>query len=591
MSIKERVNQLKNSMRDNDIDAYVVPSYDAHQSEYLAEHWKTRKWITGFTGSAGTAVITQGECGLWTDGRYFIQAEHELEGSGIKLFKMGEKGVPTVNEFLKNTVKEDSNIGLDAKVFPLRVLNELIQEVSCKNIKIKDCDLIDEIWEDRPSMPMTKVFEHDVKYCGKSRVEKLADLREEMQKDDADYEVISSLDDIAWLYNIRGNDIHNNPYVISFTLVSKNEAILFVDDRKLDDEIRNKLENDGITIRPYEEVGEYLKRLEKGTTICLDPVRTSFWLYSVIADGVNIIKKMNSTTFAKSIKNDTEIKNIKECQIKDGVAMVKFIKWLKKAAKEEKIDELSVSDKLTSFRAQIDTYVTESFDSIVAYQANAAMAHYKATPQSYSEVKAEGFLLVDSGGQYYDGTTDITRTIVLGELTEDQIEDFTYTLKGHINLARAKFLQGCTGDNLDVLARQPLWQVGKNYNHGTGHGIGFFLGVHEGPQNISLRRNDNKLYPGMLISNEPGMYIEGKYGIRIENMILASKDYENEYGTFMRFDTLSFCPIDLGAVDVNLLTDIEKAWLNNYHKEVYEKLSIHLNEEEKKWLANETREI
>ncbi|WDV47510.1 aminopeptidase P family protein [Clostridiaceae bacterium M8S5] len=591
MDIKSRVSKLKNLMKSKNIDAVIIPSYDAHQSEYLADYWMSRRWISGFTGSAGTAVITDDECGLWTDGRYFIQAENELRDTGIKLFKMREKGVPTYEQWIVDTLDDNCTVAIDAKVFPLKVVNNLKEKFKDKNIKICDCDLVDEIWQDRPSLPMSKVYNHDVKYCGKSRSEKLTQLREELKKLGADYNVLSSLDDIAWLYNIRGNDIHNNPYVISFALISDEEAYLFVDDRKLDDEIKKVLTGDGIIIKGYEEIGEYIKNLPKDSSIFLDPIKTSYWLYNSIPESVKKIEDVNITTKLKAVKNETEIENLKNCQVKDGVAMVRFIKWLKENVGKEHMTEISVDEKLESFRAEGDAFVSNSFDAIVAYQANGAMMHYSATKDNHSEVKPEGFLLVDSGGQYYDGTTDITRTIVLGELTNDQIRDYTLTLRGHINLAKAKFLYGCTGDNIDILARRPLWEHGIDYKCGTGHGVGFFLGVHEGPQGISMRKSNVPIEAGMVTTNEPGVYKEGEYGIRIENTLLAKEDIENEYGKFMKFETISYCPIDIDAIDVKLMNENERKWLNDYHKMVYDVLSERLNEEEKAWLKNETRSI
>lgn len=591
MNVRERIAKLKDLMKSRKIDAFIVPSYDAHQSEYVADHWKCREWITGFTGSAGTAVITLDECGLWTDGRYFIQAENELKGSGVKLFKMREPGVPTFYEWIADVLPKNSNVGIDAKIFPLEVVNTMKDKFKAKNINIKDGDLIDQIWNDRPLMPMSVAYDHDVKYCGKSRIEKISELREKMKKIGANYNIISSLDDIAWLFNIRGNDIHCNPYVISYALISLNEAFLFIDSKKVDCDIKSKLKADEIVIKGYEEVADYIKNLPEDATICFDPNKTSYWLYSAIHKDVKKIKGINFTTKMKAIKNSVEIENLKKCQVNDGAQMVRFMKWLKQNVGKEKMTEISVDQKLESFRAQIDTFVTTSFDTIAAYQENGAMMHYKASEDKNSELKAEGFLLVDSGGQYYDGTTDITRTFALGALTDEQKRDFTYTLKGHINLAQAKFLYGCTGANLDILARRPLWEQGIDYKCGTGHGVGFFLGVHEGPQNISPRMINVPIEAGMVTTNEPGVYKEGKYGIRIENTLLAVKDMENEYGTFMKFETISLCPIDLDAVEVSLLSDSEKNWLNEYHKTVYDKLSPILNEEEKQWLKIATRAI
>lgn len=592
MQVNEKLKALRELMKEKGMDAYVIPSFDAHQSEYVPEHWKSRAWISGFTGSAGTVVVTLDEAGLWTDGRYFIQAEKELKGTEIKLFKMRQPGVPTYSEWVAEKLKNGDCLGFDGKVFSCNQAKELEEKLEDKNIKIDDrYDLIDPIWNDRPELPLEKVYIHEVKYSGKSTKEKLNIVREEMKKKGAEYYLLSSLDDIAWLFNIRGNDVRNNPVTISYALASMDNAILFIDNRKITDEVRALLKENGVEIKEYEEVENTLKNIDSASSIFYDPNKISRWLYGCMPEGAKKVKGKDISMLLKTIKNEVEIENLRKCHIKDNVAMVKFLYWLDNAIKKEEVTEISASDKLESFRRQQENFIGTSFDTIAAYKDHAAMMHYRATEENQYTLKPEGMFLVDSGGQYLDGTTDITRTIVLGEITEEEKRDFTFTLKGHIALCRAKFLHGVTGTNLDVLARLPLWEQGIDYKCGTGHGVGFLLSVHEAPQRFSIEYNDTRLEKGMVITNEPGVYKEGKHGIRIENTILVAEDQLTDSGQFMKFEVLSYFPIDLDGVDASLLTEVEKSWLNNYHKNVYEKLSPYLNEEEKEWLKKETREI
>lgn len=592
MSIKERVNSLREEMKEKGIYAYIVPSSDAHQSEYVAEHWKSRQWISGFTGSAGTAVITLDDAGLWADGRYFIQAEKQLEGSGIKLFKMGQPSVPTIEEWLSKVVPQDGSIGFDGNVLSTSLARNIEKVVSKKGITLEyRYDLINKLWKDRPSISTEPIFVHDVKYAGKSRVEKINMVREEMKKDEATHIVLSSLDDIAWLLNIRGTDVPCNPVAVSYVVVSEKETVLFINPVKVKDEVKKELEQDGIDIKAYEDVNEYLKTLAKESKVMLDPAKTSFGICKGLNEGVEIIEKDNITTKIKGIKNEVEIENIKNAHIKDGVAMVKFLHWLDNNLGKEEISEISAADKLEGFRAEQELYKGISFTTIAAYKEHAAMMHYSATSESDYKLKKEGMFLLDSGGQYLDGTTDITRTMVLGTLTEEEKRDFTLVAKGVIDLSMARFLYGVNGTNLDILARRPLWEYGIDYKCGTGHGVGFFLNVHEGPHAIRCNVVPTVLEEGMIVTNEPGVYKEGRHGIRTENILLVVKDEETEFGQFMKFETISFCPIDLKGIVVDMLTPEEKAWLNNYHKEVYSKLSPYLNEDEKEWLKHETREI
>lgn len=592
MKVKERIEALRKLMKDNGMDAYIVPSFDAHQSEYVAEHWKSRQWISGFTGSAGTAVITLEDAGLWTDGRYYIQAEKQLEGSGMRLFKAAEPETPSFAEWLKDVLKKDSTVGFDGTVFSVDMVKDIHKEFDVKNIGLKfEQDLINQLWSDRPEIPKSPVFVHEVKYAGKSRTEKLNQVREEMTKLGANHYLLTSLDDIAWLLNIRGNDVPNNPVVISNVVIALDKCYLFVDSSKLSKEIKSNLEAEGIELKDYNnELEKFLTELTDKDTLIYDSSKTNICLYNAINENTKKIEMANITTSLKGIKNEIEIENLINCEVMDGVAMVKFIKWLKNSVNKEKITEISAADKLEEFRAQIELFAGLSFDTIGGYKDHAAMMHYKATEESQYTLKDEGFFLVDSGGQYYNGTTDTTRTIVLGKLTEEEKRDYTLVLKAHIGLSTAKFLHGATGANLDVLARQPIWKYGIDYKCGTGHGVGFFLNVHEGPQGFRAN-NYVKLEKGMILTNEPGIYKEGKFGIRTENMMLVVEDEKTEFGQFMKFEPITYCPIDLEGINNDMLTTEEKEWLNDYHKDVFNRLSPYLNEEEKQWLKEETREL
>ncbi|WP_238906321.1 aminopeptidase P family protein [Clostridium sp. YIM B02506] len=592
MDVKKRIEKLRSLMKENKIDAYIIPSFDAHQSEYVADHWKGRQWISGFTGSAGTVVITLDDAGVWTDGRYYIQAEKQLEGSGIRLFKMADLGVPSYTEWLKNTLKEGSTVGFDGSVFSVDLFKGMEKAFKSKNINIKiEKDLIDEIWEDRPEIPKELVFLHGIKYAGKSRVEKLNKVRANINTKGANYYLLTSLDDIAWLLNIRGNDVPNNPVVISNVLVGEDKCYLFVDASKVTHDIRLELENDVIEIKGYNEIHQILNQLTIDDSVIFDANKTSISMYNSINSDAAKLEEPNITTALKAIKNEVEIENLRNCQVSDGLAMVKFIKWLKESVSSEKITEISAQEMLEAFRRQQDLFVEPSFDTIAGYKDHAAMMHYKATKETQYTLKDEGFFLVDSGGQYFNGTTDTTRTIVLGKLTEEEKRDFTLVLKGHIALSSVKFLEGATGSSLDVLARQPIWEYGLDYKCGTGHGVGFFLNVHEGPQGFRKEPNSVKLEKGMVITNEPGIYKEGKHGVRTENIMLVVEEEKTEFGQFMSFEAITYCPIDLDGIDKDMLTDKEKQWLNDYHKMVYKRLSPYLDEGHKSWLKKETREI
>lgn len=591
MKTKMIIENLRKEMKKNNIDYYIIPSSDSHGSEYVSDFYKSRAYVSGFTGSAGILLVGLEEAILWTDGRYFIQAEKQLEGSDIKLYKMRIPGWPTIEEYLEANVKFDQTIGFDGKTYSLENYMKLqkIAEKRCINLKT-DMDLVGEIWEDRPKLPKEKAFIHDVKYSGKSAKEKLNEVREAMEKLEAENYIISSLDDIAWLFNIRGNDVKCNPVVLSYAVVTKDKAILFVSLDKFSKEDISVLNNNGVELKEYEEIFNFVRVLEG--SILIDPNKTNASIYKSINEESSIIEDLNITTKLKAVKNDIEIKNLKACQIRDGVAMVRFMKWLKENIGKIEISEISASEKLEEFRSLGELFKGISFDTIAAHKEHGAMMHYFPTKESDYTLERYGFLLIDSGGQYLDGTTDITRTFVLGDLTEEEKKDFTLVLKGHINLMRTKFLKGTTGSNLDIMARKPLWDEGIDYKCGTGHGVGFFLSVHEGPQSLSPVPNKVQLEEGMILTNEPGIYREGKHGIRTENTMLVVKDSESkEFGEFYKFEVISLCPIDLEGIDFDLLSEEERDWLNKYHTFVRETLKEHLNEEEFKFLEKATKAI
>lgn len=583
--------KLREAMEKENIDYYIIPSSDSHQSEYVAEHFKGREFISGFTGSAGVLLVGLKEAFLWTDGRYFIQAERELNGSGISLMKMRTPGYPTIEEWIKKNIKTEKTLGFDGRLFSVNQYKGFLDISKENNFSINmDNDLLKNIWEARPELPKSKIFLHEEVYSGKYASEKLQEVRKHIKEKDAKNYIISSLDDIAWLCNIRGNDVKFNPVALSYVLINENYANLYINNDKIDDNTKEKLKNEGFEIYEYDEIEEHVKLIEDTTII--DPNKLNAKIYSCLSSNVKIINEMNITTKLKAIKNEVEIANTEKSQVRDGVAMVKFIKWLKDTLGKEKITEISASKKLTEFRSKGENYKGDSFGTIAGYKEHAAMMHYSATEATDYELKQEGMFLVDSGGQYLDGTTDITRTFILGNITEEEKRDFTLVLKGHIALSTAKFLKGTTGVNLDILARRPLWNYGIDYKCGTGHGVGYFLNVHEGPQGIRPEGNSTVLKPGMIITNEPGVYKEGKHGIRIENTLLVVKDINSEeFGEFYKFKTISYCPIDLNGVVIEMLTNEERDWLNNYHKIVFEKLSPYLNDEEIEFLKVQTREI
>ena len=594
--MNKHLEQLREKMRERGIDVYVVPTSDYHESEYVSEHFACRRYITGFTGSAGTAVVTMEEAGLWTDGRYFVQAAKQLEGSGVTLRKMGVEGVPTILEYLRQAMPEGGTLGFDG-----RVVNELLGEemeaaVAARHAKIAyGEDLVGMIWADRPALSREPVWILDEKYCGKSAAEKIADLRAAMREAGADVHVLTALDDIVWLLNIRGNDVPCNPVVLSYLAVTETEVLLFIQEEALDDSARSYLESLGVTVKPYDSIYDYVKTLA-GQAVMVEKSRVNYALCHNLDASCRVIDRMNPTALAKAVKNPVEMENIRRAHIKDGVAVTKYIYWLKKNIGKIPMDEMSVADRLEEFRREQEGYLGPSFNTISAYGPNAAMCHYSATEESKAVLEPRGLYLVDSGGQYYEGTTDITRTIALGELTAEEREHFTLTAMSMLRLGNVKFLHGCRGLNLDYVAREVFWQRGLNFDHGTGHGVGYLLNVHERPNGIRWkvvpeRQDSGVLEEGMLTSDEPGIYIEGSHGIRTENLILCRKAEKTEYGQFMRFEFVTFVPIDLDAIDKSLMRPEDVEMLNAYHREVYEKISPYLTAEEADWLREATREI
>lgn len=595
--ILERLKKLREEMAQRGIDIYVVPTSDFHDSEYVGEHFKARKFITGFTGSAGTAVITMTEAGLWTDGRYFVQAERQLEGSTVTLYRMGEEGVPTVDEFLAEKLPENGCLGFDGRVIGGTWGRRMEKLAEKKNGTIHcNEDLIDIIWEDRPALSKEPVFILEEKYAGKSTAEKLAAVREAMEKEGADYHILTSLYDIAWLLNVRGGDIECVPVVLSYLVLTEKECIWFLQEEIVDEKLRAYLNENHITTRSYDAIYEYVLDIPANAKVLLSAGQVNYRIVSSLNEDITIIDKPNPTLLMKAVKNQTEVDNTRAAHVKDGVAVTKFMYWLKNNIGKTKITEISASDYLENLRKEQENFLGISFNTISAYGANAAMMHYSATPESDTELKPEGFLLVDSGGHYYEGTTDITRTFALGPITDEMRTHFTAVCRSNMNLAHAKFLYGCTGLNLDILARGPLWEMGIDYKCGTGHGVGYLLNVHEGPNGFRWRvvteRNDSGvLQEGMITTDEPGVYLEGKYGIRTENELVCHKSCKNEYGQFMEFENITYAPIDLDAIDPEQMTKREREYLNEYHAMVYKTLSPYMTEEENEWLKRYTRAI
>ena len=590
-TINNRIAALRAHIAQEQIQAFIIPSTDPHLSEYVAPHWQSREWISGFTGSAGTVVVTAKDAGLWTDSRYFLQAARQLEGTCITLYKEMLPETPNIPEFLSAHLQEGDCVGIDGKMFSAEEVEHLQKELKKSGIRIKSiADPMQLLWTDRPAMPLAPAFVYDTKYAGMSFTEKLPAVRQAMEAARADSLLLSALDEIAWLLNIRGNDVHCNPVVVSYLLIEKDKVNYFIQPQKVTPELAEYFSANGISVHPYEEIGHYLNSFN-AHSILMNPAKTNYAIYSAIRPGCLIINGASPVALLKAIRNKQEIAGIHAAMQRDGVALVKFLKWLDEAVPAGKETEISVDKKLHTFRAAQPLYMGESFDTIAGYKEHGAIVHYEATPETDVTLKPEGFLLLDSGAQYLDGTTDITRTIALGPLTEEEKTDYTLILKGHIALAMAVFPEGTRGAQLDVLARMPIWKERMNYLHGTGHGVGHFLNVHEGPQSIRMNENPVALQPGMVTSNEPGVYKAGSHGIRTENLVLTVLAGEGMFGKYLKFETLTLCPICRKGIIKELLTAEEIGWLNDYHRTVYEKLSPDLNYDEREWLKEACKAV
>lgn len=595
MTTNEKIDALRHEMASCGLDAYIVPSSDPHQSEYVAEHWKTRQWLSGFTGSAGVLIVTRHHAGLWTDSRYFLQAEQQLAGTTITLHKQQVPHAPEHVTWLADHLPEGSTVGVNGDLFSVLQIRYLEKHLAPKSIEINvDLELVGDIWPDRPPLPGNPVFEHSIGYAGLARKEKLTAIREQMRAKGADFHLVTTLDDIAWTLNLRGSDVDYNPVFISYLLIGHNRSYLFIHPEKVPADLRAGLQEDGVELLRYAMVEEFLEELPNETRVWIDNRTTSIRLFNAV-DGEQLFTGANIPRQLKAVKNETEIGHIRKTMEKDGVALVKLYRWLEAILSSRPVTEYEVARQLEHFRGGQGDYFGESFPAIVGYNANGAIVHYRPLPEKSAEIHADGILLLDSGGQYLDGTTDITRTIALGAPTDEQRRVFTLVLKGHIALASIRFPAGTTGAQLDTLARMFLWRDGLNYGHGTGHGVGFFLNVHEPPQGFATSaatsRGTTAFEPGMLTSNEPGYYKTGEYGIRTENLVLCTNEPETNGERFLHFETLTLFPIDLRLVEVQLLTPEEKQWLNNYHQLVFAKLSPLLSPEEAAWLRQKCQTV
>lgn len=586
----ERLAILRTEMKKYNISAYIIPGTDPHASEYIADYWKEREWISGFNGSAGTAVVTLEKAGLWTDSRYFLQGSEQLKDSGFDLMKQGLPETLEIMPWLATQLKSGEKVAVNAQMFSLNAYASMKAELKLNGIELVSIDLIKNSWKDRPELPANPFFIFDEKYSGQSANEKLAVLRGELKKNYADVFIMSALDDIAWLFNIRGNDVDYNPVTIAYALIDQESATLFIAPEKITVESKAYLENQKIKTAPYLDIYKAIEKINPSKAVLVDGAKLNESLFEAIPTGCTIRNMMSPVFKLKSIKNDIELAGIRRAMVKDGVALTRFFMWLEENINNNQT-ELTVSDKLHDFRSQQEHFVGESFGTISGYAGHGAIVHYSATPESASKIKPENLLLLDSGGQYYDGTTDITRTVALGIPTAQQKIDFTLVLKGHIALGGAVFPTGTRGSQLDILARKELWDRCMNYGHGTGHGVGHFLNVHEGPQNIRMDENPITLQPGMILSNEPGLYRANEYGIRIENLIRVMSAEKTEFGQFLKFETLTLFPIDQQLIDANLLDKKDVDWLNNYHAQVYERLSPELNKNEQEWLSKKCAPI
>ena len=583
--IINRISLLRAAMKQKGISACIIPGTDPHASEYIAEYWKERQWISGFDGSAGTAVVTLKSAGLWTDSRYFLHAADQLEGTGIELMKQGLPETLEILPWLATQLKPGEKVGVNSQMFSLNGYASMKTELKMNELDLVSIDLPALVWTDRPAIPLKPFFVYDIRFAGKSTIDKLVEVRAEMKKAYADVFVISALDDIAWLFNIRGSDVDYNPVVIAYALVEKDTVTICIAPEKLTPETNDYLQGQGVTVAPYLAIYDLLKKITASKAVLVDGGKLNQALFESIPKGCAIRNTMSPVFKLKGVKNEVEMAGVRSAMARDGVALTKFFIWLEEGLKSGNLSELSVSEKLRKFRSEQENFVGESFGTIAGYAAHGAIVHYSATPESDVKLKAENIFLLDSGGQYLDGTTDITRTVALGTPTAQQKTDNTLVLKGHISLAKAMFPSGTRGTQLDILARKAMWDLGLNYGHGTGHGVGHFLCVHEGPQSIRMDENPTVLQPGMMISNEPGMYRTNEYGIRIENLVHVIPGQKTEYGQFLKFETLTLFPIDQHLINFDLLTKSEIDWLNEYHQRVYATIAPKLNEYEREWLS------
>lgn len=592
MTVNQRIEVLREVMRRESLDAFIFPSTDPHQGEYVPDHWKGREWISGFDGSAGTAVVTMNEAALWTDSRYFIAAAEQLKGTEFVLMKERVSGTPTITQWLGEVLRNirSPQVGIDGMVSSTAEVEELISGLRHEGgITLRtNFDPLTIIWKDRPAIPQNPVFIQPLEYAGEACHEKISRVRRALRQKHADGMLVASLDDIAWMLNLRGSDVHCNPVFVSYLLISSTKVTLFIDKKKLSSSVLAYLNDEGVDVDDYDRVKEGLKDYFE-YNILLDPHEVSYTLYNIVRR--EIVREESPVKRMKTIKNESEVLGFRNAMLKDGIALVKFLKWLRPAVDAGGQTEISVSEKLKSLRAEQSLYKGLSFDTIAGYQEHGAIVHYEATPDTDAPLKSEGFLLLDSGAQYVDGTTDVTRTIALGQVTEEQRHIYTLVMKGHLQLQNLKFPSGASGTQLDLAARKDLWREGLNYMHGTGHGVGAFLNVHEGPHQIRMEYKPAPMVAGMTVTDEPGIYLEGKFGVRTENTLLVVPYKETPFGTFLQFEPLTLCPIDKSAIDISLMTEEEIGWLDEYHQMVYDRLSPYLDEEEREWLAVQCEEI
>ena len=592
MTVNQRIEVLREVMRRESLDAFIFPSTDPHQGEYVPDHWKGREWISGFDGSAGTAVVTMNEAALWTDSRYFIAAADQLKGTEFVLMKERVSGTPTITQWLGEVLRNirSPQVGIDGMVSSTAEVEELISGLRHEGgITLRtNFDPLTIIWKDRPAIPQNPVFIQPLEYAGEACHEKISRVRRALRQKHADGMLVASLDDIAWMLNLRGSDVHCNPVFVSYLLISSTKVTLFIDKKKLSSSVLAYLNDEGVDVDDYDRVKEGLKDYFE-YNILLDPHEVNYTLYNIVRR--EIVREESPVKRMKTIKNESEVLGFRNAMLKDGIALVKFLKWLRPAVEAGGQTEISVSEKLESLRAEQSLYKGLSFDTIAGYQEHGAIVHYEATPDTDAPLKSEGFLLLDSGAQYVNGTTDVTRTIALGPVTEEQRHIYTLVLKGHLQLQNLKFPSGASGTQLDLAARKDLWREGLNYMHGTGHGVGAFLNVHEGPHQIRMEYKPAPMVAGMTVTDEPGIYLEGKFGVRTENTLLVVPYKETAFGNFLQFEPLTLCPIDKSAIDISLMTEEEIGWLDEYHQMVYDRLSPYLDEEEREWLAVQCEEI